>query len=337
MYDLRTFLRSQYRAWCWLVVGCLLGAFQVAHASKLPDFRQTGATTTGNSARIGMNGNGVEWGSTIPISPVAGGWTYAGNYGVPQAAKGTTMNMTASGEVFFSGTKYPFQAAYTVPTANVWQGLLTAATFVGGAAGGYWGLASLVAGQAVPYIKQWFDDSNLRLKPENPNIIQHGDDVTYCGTPPCYEYRAGNQPWNNNFSPEAACRAYEANWLDVQWPGLYNYLSYSTAYPARCYYNGTAHWTTLESRSRPPDTNRVWTDLASLSDIAPYMQAKPFDPRVVPEILNNGGDIPMPNPTITGPASLPGPSQVIRKPDGSTTTLNTTNNYTINGNTSTNN
>jgi hypothetical protein len=92
-----------------------------------------------------------------------GGWSYAGNYGIPQAAKGTTMNMSASGDVFFSGTKYPFQAGYTVPAANVFAGLKTAAEIAGGIMGGPVGLALIVGSAAAPYLKQWFDDSGFGL------------------------------------------------------------------------------------------------------------------------------------------------------------------------------
>lgn len=311
-----------------------LGLAQIAQASKLPDFSRAGVTTTGKSATIGMTGNGVEWGSTIPISPVAGGWTYAGNYGVPQAAKGTTMNMNASGEVFFSGTKYPFQAGYTVPASNVFAGLRTAAEIAGGVMGGPWGLALIVGSAAAPYIKEWVEDSGLRVNPDGGNGIQRGD-PWYCASN-CYEYRGSFiQSWNR--SPEQACKdhaAYNAN----------TFVYYGYAHLGGGAYQCQEKWKsgggnnyfTLLRQARAADVAKQWYDLPSMDDIAPYMTPRPFDPRVVPEILSKGGDIPMPDPTITGPSSLPGPSQVNKNPDGTTTTINTTNNYQIAGNTITN-
>ena len=313
-----------------------LGLAQVAHASKLPDFSRAGVTTTGNSAKVGMTSEGVVWGSTIPISPVVGGWSYAGNYGIPQAAKGTTMNMSASGDVFFSGTKYPFQAGYTVPASNVVEGLKSAAAVVGGMAGGPVGLALIVGSAAAPYIKQWFEESGMRIKPDGSNGVQRGDPY-YCGVAPCYEYNGNTYSLQWRANPETAC----TEWVAL-YANLYTYIETQNAgggnYTCVRKDKGTnvVSGFILGRRARSVDTVKNWWDMASMSDIAPYMQAKPFDPRVVPEILASGGDIPMPNPTITGPSSLPGPSQVIRNPDGSTTTINTTNNYQIAGNTITN-
>lgn len=340
MYDLRAFQSLKRCLGLCLGLVCLLGAFQVAHASKLPDFKQAGVTTTGNSARVGMTGNGVEWGSTIPISPTMGGWSQAGNYGIPQAAKGTTMNMSASGDVFFSGTKYPFQAGYTVPGSSVFSGLASAAQFVGGAMGGPAGLAIMVAGAAAPYIKQWFDDSGMRIDPTDPKKIQHGDTITYCPQSPCYEYRGeAALQWDKNYSN--ACKV----WAQTRPAGLgISYVNNSTPDAQGrvwCNYTrttfpvgGNGFYLLLQPRS--PDSNRIWTDMPSMDDIGQYMPSTPFDPRVLPEILAQGGDVPMPAPTITGPSSLPGPQEVKRNSDGTTTTINTTNNYQTSGDTITN-
>ena len=336
MYDLRALQPLKYCARLWLVVCCLLGAFQVAHAAKLPDFKQTGANVTSNSAKIGMTGNGVEWGSTIPISPVVGGWTYAGNYGIPQAAKGTTMNMSASGDVFIDGTKYPFQAGYTVPASNVWSGLVSAASIVGGMAGGPVGLSILVASTAAPYIKEWFEDSGMRVKPDGSNTIQRGDPY-YCGVAPCYEYNGNTYSLQWRANPQTAC----VEWVNL-YSNLYTYVDTQNAgggnYTCVRKDKGTnvVSGFQLGKRARAVDAIKQWFDMPSMSDIAPYMQAKPFDPRVVPEILAQGGDIPMPAPTVTGPTTLPGPTETIRNADGTTTTRQTQQNYQISGDTITN-
>ena len=318
------------------LVFAALGLAQVAHASKLPDFSRAGANVTGNSAKIGMTSEGAVWGSTIPISPTVGGWSYAGNYGIPQAAKGTTMNMSASGDVFFSGTKYPFQAGYTVPASNVVEGLKSAAAIVGGMAGGPVGLALIVGSAAAPYIKQWFEESGMRIKPDGSNGVQRGDPY-YCGVAPCYEYNGNTYSLQWRANPETAC----VEWVAL-YANLYTYVETQNAgggnYTCVRKDKGTnvVSGFVLGRRARAVDAVKNWYDMASMSDIAPYMQAKPFDPRVVPEILAKGGDIPMPAPTITGPSALPGPSQVIRNADGTTTTINTTNTYQITGDTITN-
>ena len=335
MYDLRAFQLPQYCARVWLALCCLLGAVQIAQAAKLPDFKQTGVTITGNSAKVGMTGNGgPAWGSTIPISPTAGGWSYAGNYGIPQAAKGTTMNMGASGDVFFSGTKYPFQAGYTVPASNVFAGLKTAAEVAGGALGGPIGLALIVGSLSAPYIKQWFDESDLRVKPDGSGI-QKGD-PNYCATN-CYRWRGNIYiPWQA--TPTLACQAWVAVNANRSFISVQAVQESAGRWSCTSRYGNEPNTMTFElvRESRAPDLVKSWFDIPSLSDISPYMTPRPFDPRVIPEILDRGGDIPMPSPTITGPSSLPGPQQVIKNPDGTTTTINTTHNYQITGDTITN-
>ena len=335
MYDLRAFQLPQYCARVWLALCCLLGAVQVAHASKLPDFKQAGVTVAGNSAKIGMTADNVVWGSTIPISPTMGGWSYAGNYGIPSAAKGTTMNMSASGDVFFSGTKYPFQAGYTVPAANVFAGLKTAAEIAGGIMGGPVGLALIVGSAAAPYVKQWFDDSGLRVKPDGSNGVQRGD-PWYCGSGTCYEYRGSAlQSWNR--SPEQACKDHATyNAATFTYYGYADLGGGSYQCQEKWKSGGGNNYFTLLRQARAIDAAKQWYDMPSMDDISPYMTPRPFDPRVVPEILSKGGDIPMPAPTITGPTALPGPQQVIRNPDGTTTTINSTSSYTISGDTITN-
>ena len=334
MYDLRAFQPGERLFRLWLVACCLVGFFQVAHAAKLVDFSRAGVNTSGNTAKIGMTGTaGTAWGSTIPISPTVGGWSQAGNYGIPSAAKGPTMTMGGNGDVFFAGTKYPFQAGYTVPASNVWAGLKDAALTVGGLAGGPVGLALIAASTAAPYIKQWMDDANLRAKPDGSGI-QKGDDW-YC-TASCYEYRGfTGLPWDR--SPEAACRAHAAYYSSTY---VYNTIVDlgGGAYQCREQWKsgGANNWFTLLRQARAADTAKTWVDLSGLDDIGPYLTPRNFDPRVVPEILAKGGDIPMPSPTITGPTALPGPSTTVKNPDGSTTVTQNSYTFTISGDTITN-
>lgn len=73
-----------------------------------------------------------------------------------------------------------------------------------------------------------------------------------------------------------------------------------------------------------------------MNDIAPYMDPTTRDPRVISEILNKGGDINLPAPTVTGPNSIDGPEKVTNNPDGSRTVEKTTYNFTTNNNQVTN-
>jgi hypothetical protein len=50
------------------------------------------------------------------------------------------------------------------------------------------------------------------------------------------------------------------------------------------------------------------------------------------DLIYSGETIPASTPTVSGPASAPGPQTVTRNSDGTTTTINTTTNYTYEGN-----
>lgn len=328
------YVRSAFICLRAFVVFGALGLAAVAHASKLPDFYRAGVNTSGNSAKIGMTSDSAAWGSTIPISPTIGGWSQAGNYGIPSAAKGPTMTMGANGDVFFAGTKYPFQAGYTVPASNVWSGLVSAAAVVGGMAGGPVGLGLIAASTAAPYVKQWLDDTGVKV--DTSGVIQRLDPYS-CSAAPCYSNYTRTTTGATIYTPSTASTVCEAArvsnggatwiWRSPWGKSAQVYCDVKSAGGSQLafvQFNGTS---TAPNPSFLP---------SSMDDIAPYMQAKPFDPRVVPEILAKGGDIPMPAPTITGPTALPGPSTTTKNPDGSTTVVNTTSNFTISGDTITN-
>ena len=336
MYDVRALQFIKYCVSRAAVFVCLLGLVQVTQAAKLPDFSKAGVTTTGNTAKIGIPQTGSTWGSTIPISPTIGGWSQAGNYGIPSAAKGTTMNMSASGDVFFSGTKYPFQAGYTVPASAVWSGLASAAGVVGGIAGGPVGLGLIVAGTAAPYIKQWMDDAGVR--PNSTGTGLEKSDPLVCSVAPCYEYYSASYTTPAYPNVLGACQRHILG-IQTGYPNNgYIYVSHNDT-TRQCVYGSTkggisGGTVTMFFRSIAART-ATWLP-SSMDDIAPYMQQKPFDPRVIPEILSKGGDIPMPSPTVTGPTSLPGPTTVTKNPDGSTTTIYNTSTFSTTGDTITN-
>lgn len=314
----------------------LVGGF--SQAAKLPDFKQTGVTVSGNTARIGMTGNGAEWGSTIPISPTIGGWSQAGNYGIPQAAKGPTMTMSGSGEVFFAGTKYPFQAGYTVPASSVVSGLQFAASVACSGLSAPACLAVMAATASLPYIQDWLTNSKVRPDPDDPQKLQQLDPVLFCTEAPCYEYKVNPRPYSGLRTPELACRDYVTDYLVPTFPSNGYYYTGSTA--TTCSFAATKQGVSAQTipvvKQSIGAQAPIWRWVSSLDDIRPYLEKTPFDPRIIPEILSKGGDIPMPAPTISGPSSLPGPQEVIKNPDGSTTTKTTTQNFVRNGDTITN-
>jgi hypothetical protein len=75
-----------------------------------------------------------------------------------------------------------------------------------------------------------------------------------------------------------------------------------------------------------------------MNDIEPYMTASGTKPdgRVIQELLDKGADIPMPTPTVTGPASIVGGETTRTNLDGTKTVEKTTYNFNTAGNQITN-
>ncbi|ATA56527.1 hypothetical protein CKY39_27295 [Variovorax boronicumulans] len=74
----------------------------------------------------------------------------------------------------------------------------------------------------------------------------------------------------------------------------------------------------------------------SVEQVAQRLASVAPDPRVWGETLERGGEIPMPNPTVTGPSQIQGPETVKQNQDGSREVSRTTYNFTTNGNQITN-
>jgi hypothetical protein len=334
IHDLRTFsVNKHLRAFGFVVFGALC-AFQVS-AANLAQMKNFGVSTTGNSAKVGTVNSNSNWDSVLPISPESGGWAYAGNYGIPQAAKGPTMTMSMGGDVFMAGTKYPFQAGYNVPAA-------TLVDAIGAIAGGPIGIGLF----ALPFALQWLLDSGGQIDPADPTKIQRKD-ATVCTVAPCYNYRTSADSRTDASTPSASAMLYKQLVLDPEnipygytpqidsitgsvSPFTVLYKIYNTSTGA---YYAQSQKSILAISVAPQIA--TWLP-SSMDDIAPYMMQTPFDPRVVPEILNKGGDIPFPAPTVTGPSEVLGPKTETQNPDGTKTISQPKSFFTFQGDTITN-
>lgn len=299
-----------------------------AFAVKKPDLSAFGQKATGNSIQIGPVQKNSTWPTTASVdmsrpggvgSPIGNSGWYVGP--TPGPASGTTMHMTHGGDVFFAGTKYPFQAGYEVKGTDLFQ----AASLVFKSTP-----AALVASFLLPGFIDWLTLNDVKKNPDqsdpdNPFLM--GRDVAAMG------YRVGSAPWAE--SKSSACSAF-ANHGNQ--PGL------------SCSVKSTANNYCSASCTRSSDgakfdkagpfeseTRTFKKDMpASLDDIAPYMQKRP-EPNIVSDLFDKGMDLPLGTPTVTGPATTPGTSETKteNKSDGSTvtTTTTTTNNYKTEGDT----
>jgi hypothetical protein len=292
-------------------------------------------------------------GSQIPISPNMGGWTQAGNMGVPpQAQAGSTLLLSTSGDVFIAGTKYPFQAGYVIPKTDIAKAVGTlGCSLISG------GLATLACMAAVPYVADWITKAGGRVNPTTGAFERQ--DMTGITLSDGKEYRATSAYSPAEYFPsrDLACQAFAAAWNGRLAANSNERLVYVSASPTACLgrwvwepaSTTTTSLSPLGSKSstcaagnyhRPggqcsPTPGANWIP-SSMDDIAPYMNSAPYDSRVVGEIISKGGDIALPNPTVTGPSTILGPKEETVNADGSRTVKQTTNNFTTNGNTITN-
>jgi hypothetical protein len=299
------------------------------YASKLTDFQHLGVAQTASTSKIGMTGNGINAipgvGNATPYMPY--GWTKAGNFGAAPQASGATLSMGASGEAFFPGVKYPFQAGYQVPVSTLFDAMLAVTQ-------GPVGLAIF----AAPFALEWLSHAGGRVDPVS-HVIQRSD-PNVCSTAPCYAWTPANSYYGTASSSSVAgvCStmapkmglgsatvvvgsADNGNGTGMcQWydPG-YGYFTMGAA----------------ATKSSVAPSADAWLP-SSMDDIAPYMKNINPDGRVVAEILDRGGDINMPASTVTGPASIDGPVSTTQNPDGTKSVSKTTHNFSNTGDTITN-
>lgn len=338
----------------WLIAVALGCVWLSADAANRNNIGRASQTSNGRSTSIGPVTNST--GSTIPISPTVGGWTQAGNYGVPPGASGTTMNLGAKGEAYISGTKYPFQAGYQKPWSEYVLPALGAAATVGCtlASGGLATAACFAIPLTLPYLYDWITKAGGRINPETGALERNNSsDPGFCDgvtVSTCYKWSWNNPPAGpavvgTSTNPHIACESARPHW--EAWLGAGRFSGSWTAVDAAPSNPGAAYscWGVLDGvyksiynlirgDVRPPDST-TWYP-SSMDDIAPYMQKVNPDPRVWGEVIEKGAEMPLPNPTVTGPSQIQGPERTTTNPDGSRTVERTTHNYSNTGNTITN-
>lgn len=341
MYDFRKLASLKHLCACCLVLLGLGYSVPVIAGTKSA-FNSVPVRQTGNTAQIGFPGAPPSvFPGTGNVTPVSGsGWYTAGNYGVAPPATGPTLYGAIDGSVVFAGVKYPWQAGYQISKS----GLVSAAGALLSAAGGPYTAAALFA---APFLLDWLTKAGGRVAPDGVGIER--TDPTLCTVAPCYEYRSSydngsnNTPWyptykqacdfvaliyNNRQSPGWQAQSSMICTLTGPLSGQIDVIGAS----AQIGYAGTAGST----RGAVPSTAQYLP--SSMDDIAPYMARSDVNPdgRVIQELLDKGADIPMPAPTVTGPASVVGSETTTVNPDGTKTVSRTTYNFNTSGDTITN-
>ncbi len=292
-----------------------------AHAIRKPDLSSFRVASSPRSASIGPNQAGVA-GTAAPVGSIPAGHvgSQVGNsgwyVGTAPAGSGTgpTLLMGHAGDVFVAGTKYPFQAGYTVDKLAILAGIASAFSPVGGAA--ILGATALV---------QWINSHDGIRVNDQGQFIQ---DDPYWG----YEFRSGGLSWHSR--PDSACQEYLSaeQAKGVMHPSLV--VDGVDMVNNRCVIRWSKGGSFFDYMSfvKRQVLDPTQPLPKSLDDIAPYLTKDP-SPNIIPEILDRGGDIPLSSsPTITGPSQIKGPVTTTTNPDGSVTRRQTTTNFSTDGN-----
>lgn len=285
------------------------------------------ATVAGNVTTVSIGTNGTPLAAAPQTGlPTGNGWTQAGNFGV---AKGTTaegLKIGARATIGLpQGRSIPLTVTSGVTPANLFKGFRALA-----------GPGLLFNG--LPMVLQWMADSGVRVDPVGGGLQR--TDPSTCTVAPCYNWRASLAGAVNRSSGQAACDDYRTLY-NAQYPSgnpRVTVSTFNTANSTSCFvtYNYGGPYETAITRISVAPSSQSWLP-ASMDDIAPYMQAKQPEPGVVNEMLSRGVKLDVNRPTVTGPASVAGPSASSTDSTGKVTTTTITYKPTYNDNRVTNN
>lgn len=290
-------------------------------------------TPSGNSVSIKPNQNGVS-GSVGGVSDLRGnvgtpigntGWYHGGN-APGGSSTGPTMQMGHYGDVYFSGSKYPFQASYKVPKSAILDGLGMLCKNP---------VICLGLSLTAPAIVDWLNKGDVGI---------NGDTSDYPERP--FLVKMPGRGWQDpdgkvHATKGAACNGAiafnNANDTQFRYASGGSFPDTGGTCPVEIFYRQTgAKYSDGAFHVTEVDTPKQELP-ASLDDIAPYMDTPEVTPNVVRDLMDQGADIKLPSaPTVTGPESLPARRETTQNPDGSVTTTTTTNNFRTAGNTITN-
>lgn len=334
------FHRNDVRAWlCAFALGCF---FLSAQAATAPNFGRQPINYGGRTTTFGPIGPAD--GSSVPISPSIGGWSQAGNFGFPTGPTGPTIGHIVNGEFVVGGSaggvKYPFTGTSSLSREALVAGIGTmGCSFVTG------GILTVACTLAVPFVYKWITDAGARRNPDT-GALEHADSSS-CTQAPCYTFStpiAGATFWP---TAQQACVQF-AQLQNAQggyyWWGNPQALG-SVPANFQCTFDrnaanadhtggqgGIDHpMVGMTTQDAPPSAGG-WVPYTTNDQFLQALRNTAPDGRVAGEILGQGGTITMPNPVVTGPTTINGPTTVTVNNDGSRTTTTTVNNYTTNNN-----
>ncbi len=279
------------------------------------------AAVSGNSTTMGMGANGavtlatgIAQGSALSgQAPVnLSGWTTAGNYGVAPGATGVTVGSTANMGLP-AGRSLPVTVSSLIKPSSLGAGLkflAKNAPFLG-------------TGIAVyDLIKEIGFDAS---KNSDGTLTVTKLDATACTVAPCFNYRAySGYPWAA--TKEIACTYAAAQFNAGVWGSGYNVSGAPNTAGTLCVYTGTkngAAWSGSDPISTTPvsPVANPWLP-SSEQALQDYIAAKSGWPtsastkvdEAVRDAIQSGQTFEVNTPTVTGPASVAGPTNTTTTP-----------------------
>lgn len=343
-----------------LVCGISLSAIP-AHAVNKGNIGKMMTSQNGRSTSLSYPTPTNSGGSSIPVSPNYGGWSQAGNYGVPPGATGPTAgHLTSSGEfvVGGSGVKYPVQSKAPIPwgaLAPVAAGVVCVVTTAG------WCAVAAGVAAGAPGIMDWLNQSGIQRDPDTGELSRR-DDASTVPKSDGFVYALSNVPGVYQTISHAcdavpAILAAKADYPGFETRGVVTVIDRGAGF----------YWCRVERRASNGSWGFVdqgayrqgssscpagWYVLANSPNscystppgikLTPQQVGEalagtaPADGRPWGETLERGGEVPMPKPEVTGPSTVPGKEVVTERGDGTKSVSTTTYHFTTNNNTVTN-
>jgi len=308
---------------CLVVLGCL--ALNPVFAITKGDMGQFRYNKSGSTISIYPNQSGYS-GSLASISPFSSAKTQTGQqigqsgwyYGTGAAsnpATGGTMILGHYGDVYFAGTKYPFQAGYQVPVSALTNALGMLCTNP---------LVCMAISLATPTIADWLTTSGVGI---------NQDPATMNNKPWTMEKKKYLVGCNSGVNPDwglegAGCFGqYGGVVIVIDSIEMQGNTCVATVHCSNGSNQGTK-WRWPVDRSEYAER-----EPATLDEIRPVMKF-PTDPAgLVRDLLDKGADIELERPTVTGPSEITGPTTTTKNPDGTTTTSTDKSNFKTSDNT----
>lgn len=303
----------------------LLGGFALSPAYAISKgdmgqfrYNKSGSTITINPNQSGFGGataNISKWPSGATGTQIGQSGWYYGTAAASNPGTGPTMIMGHYGDVFFAGTKYPFQAGYQVPMSSLTTALgMLCSTPI-----------TCALAIATPAIADWLTSNSVK---QNDNPAEYPE-KPFVRKERFWDFGCNSSGYSDG--PESAgCFGMYGNGMHIVLEDIKRDGNWCVVY-IRC--SDGSHPHTRFDTFYANNDEKEYMRPVTPAELAPLMQNPSNPADVIRDILDKGGDIDLPRPEVTGPSEIAGPTVTTKNPDGTTTTTQDKSNFKTQDNT----